>query len=787
MKHYLQLIPISAKVHRRQHRMTLICIALSVFLVTAIFGMADMEVRSQTIQALHEYGNWHIRISNITSEEAGLIAARPQVTAMSWYDVVNYRLDEGYEVAGWQAAICGMEPSLLTDIMSSAKILEGTYPTGDRELLLSENAKSALGTATGGQVDVTLPGGKSMAFTVSGFTNNTSQLMSEDAIGVFVPKSTCQSILQNATGRPPAPDSGVYYVQIDRFSNIREEITEIKNQFHLTEDQVGENVKLLGVQGQSGSSYIMMLYLVAFILFLLVMAAGILMIAGSLNSNVAQRTQFFGMMRCLGASRKQIIRFVRLEALSWCRLAIPIGIGAGLVIVWILCAILRFLSPLYFKGLPVFGVSLIGIISGILVGLLTVYIASGSPAKRAARVSPLTAASGGASQAKPAKKAVRTRFLRVETALGVHHAKASRKNFILMTSSFALSIILFLAFSPLVDFMTHAIRPIKPYTPDISIISPDNTQSVDPSLSHRLAQQEGVKRVYGRMFAYDIPATVDGQDIRINLISYEEHQFDWAKDTVVSGSLEPLKTTEHTVLSVFDSSSPLAAGSSITLELNGRAAQISVAGVLSTCPFTQEAGIENVICTEDTFRRLTGSDGYTILDLQLDRNAADSDITAIRKLAGPDVTFSDQRAGNAEGRGSYWAMALFIYGFLAVIALITVFNIINSIAMSVSARIRQYGALRAIGMSDRQLTKMVTAEAAAYAIWGSIIGCAAGLVLHKYLYETMVTAQWGKPWYLPIRALATIVLIVLFTSLAAVRGPAKRIHNMSVVDTINAR
>ena len=47
MKSYLSLIPAYAKVHRKQNRMTLLCIILSVFLVTAIFGMADMEIRSQ--------------------------------------------------------------------------------------------------------------------------------------------------------------------------------------------------------------------------------------------------------------------------------------------------------------------------------------------------------------------------------------------------------------------------------------------------------------------------------------------------------------------------------------------------------------------------------------------------------------------------------------------------------------------------------------------------------------------------------------------------------------------
>ena len=50
MKHYLDLVPISAKVHRKQSRMSIFCIVLAVFLVTTIFGMADMFVRSQIIK-----------------------------------------------------------------------------------------------------------------------------------------------------------------------------------------------------------------------------------------------------------------------------------------------------------------------------------------------------------------------------------------------------------------------------------------------------------------------------------------------------------------------------------------------------------------------------------------------------------------------------------------------------------------------------------------------------------------------------------------------------------------
>ena len=80
------------------------------------------------------------------------------------------------------------------------------------------------------------------------------------------------------------------------------------------------------------------LLLTAAVLCLLILAAGVLMISGSINSSVAQRTQFFGMMRCIGMSRKQIIRFVRLEALNWCKTAVPIGLILGILCSWGLCA-----------------------------------------------------------------------------------------------------------------------------------------------------------------------------------------------------------------------------------------------------------------------------------------------------------------------------------------------------------------------------------------------------------------------------------------------------------------
>ena len=83
---------------------------------------------------------------------------------------------------------------------------------------------------------------------------------------------------------------------------------------------------------------------------------------------------------------------------------------------------------------------------------------------------------------------------------------------------------------------------------------------------------------------------------------------------------------------------------------------------------------------------------------------------------------------NSSTIGVYYCVWLFLYGFLVLIALITIFNVINSIALSVSARTKQYGIFRAIGLSTKELSKMVSSEAWTYTLSGSIVGTILGLI-----------------------------------------------------------
>lgn len=777
MKSYLDLIPISSKVHKKQSRMTKICIILAVFLVTAIFGMADMEIRSQQLQAVKGYGNWHAMFTGIDEEAATMIAARPEVKVSGWYHYLSEKNE--YTVSGKSICLVGLEEPIFEDIFPT-KLTEGVYPTKTNEVALTENAKSGLGINVGDTILLEHPGFQPGKLSVVGFIEGTSQLLRRDSYAlIFTTEGYSSTVPQDLC-------KGQFILQLSRYCNMQKVIADIKQQYQLTDKQVAQNTVLLGMLGQSNNNYMLSLYSTAAVLFVIVLLAGVLMIASSLNSNVMQRTEFFGMMRCLGATKKQIMRFVHLEGLQWCKTAIPFGLGMGMGIVWILCALLKFLSPGYFAEMPTFGISWIGILSGILVGIITVLLAARSPAKKAALVSPLTAVSGNSNSVKPARTAANTSRFKVDLSLGIHHAKVSKKNLLLMVSSFALSIILFLCFSTAVDFMHHALKPLRPWAPDLSIISADKTCSIDSQMVKTLEDNAKVKRAYGRMLAYDVPVKVAGQAKVINLISYEEHQFVWAKESLLDGSLDEVKQKDNQVLVVFDVASTLHVGDTFSLDLGKGEKEVTVAGLLSSSPFDRAKGVETLICSEATFRQLTGITDYTIIDIQLSKHATDDDVSSIRSLADSNTQFSDLRAGNREARGADYSMTLFIYGFLVIIALITIFNIVNSVSMSVSARMKQYGAMRAIGMSDRQLVRMVTAEAVTYSVAGSVVGCILGLPLHRMLFEKIITSRWGDSWQLPLGALGIIVAIVIITSIIAVHGPAKRIHNMSIVDTINA-
>lgn len=547
------------------------------------------------------------------------------------------------------------------------------------------------------------------------------------------------------------------------------------------------------LENLAGSTMAQTLYPIAAVLTLLILIAGVLMISGSINSTVAQRTKFFGMMRCIGMSRQQIIRFVRLEALNWCKTAVPAGVALGIMAAWLLCAVLRFLVGGEFSEIPVFGISITGIVIGSVTGIAAVLLAARAPAKRAARVSPVEAVSGNEKGTGALRHGAKLCLFRVETALGIHHAVSAKKNLILMTGSFALSIMMFLSFSVLVDFVGY-LMPQYSDASDIDISDSGGADTVDSGLLDTLSGMEGVKRVYGRRTSFQVPVEISGaaegfgaaeSSGAADLISYDDFGLDCLKkdDMLKKGSdISKVYGDSGYVLTTSDADSLLRIGDKVKIG----AEELEIAGLLKYDPFSSDGlthGEVTLIMSGETFIRLTGITGYSLISVQTTGNVTEEDVEAIRAAAGEDCVFSDRRDQNTSG--TYWAFAACVYGFLFVITLVTVLNIVNGISMSVSARTKQYGAMRAVGMDGRQITKMIAAEAFTYALSGCTTGCAAGLFISKWLFDVLIAAHFAYAvWELPVNSLLVILLTVILAAVLAVWAPAGRIRKLSVTETI---
>lgn len=774
MRSYLSLVPISAKVHKRQSRMTRICIILAVFLVTSIFSMAEMWTDAETTAMRHNHGDWHIALQNVSKDEAEQIRKNSNVAVSSWYDEINTDAEQNYYIDGKNAVLYGIEESYITDIMKYPT--EGVYPQNENEVALSADAKELFSVKIGDEITLDTPVGD-VKYTISGFYEDDTEF--NDIIGgccVFMNRKTFDEI-RRLNG---VESESQFYIRFQNENGLKKTIADMMQQYNLTAENVKENTAVLGMLGASSNESVNELYPLAAACFVIILIAGVFMISSCMNSNVAQRTKFFGMMRCIGASKQQIIRFVRLEALNWCKTAIPIGCALGTVTCWILCAILRFFVKGEWVDMPLLAVSINGILCGALVGVITVFIAAHSPAKQAAMVSPAAAVSGNADMSKNVNHAAKTRFLKVETSLGIHHATGTKKNLFLMTGSFALMIVLFLAFSACLDFV-HKLLPsvTSKFTPDITIASQDDTNSLDGNLPDKIAEIEGVESAFGMMTRTAFSVEVNGNETEIDLFSHDKTLLDTFKKSVISGDISRVYEDGNYAMAVYNQDYRLSVGDKIkTGNQELEIVCVTSEGVGSV------SGAPTVVCSEKTFMRLTGECRFAMISVVLKKDVSEAAVSKIRDLVG-DCLFVDNREENSDINGSYWAFRIASYGFLAIISLITVLNITNSISMGVSARIKQYGAMRAVGMGSGQVAKMITAEAVTYAICGTAAGIILGLLLHYLIYAKIVITHFGGSWNIPFATIAIVLLLVVFSCIVAIYAPAKRIRNMAITATIN--
>ena len=770
MKSYLGLIPQYERVHRKNNRISILCIMLSVCLVMAIFSMADMAMRSQKNYFIKTGGEYHAALHDVEAETAELVSARVDVALSGWV----YQGSTGM-LSGKTVSFVGADEKTM-ESLTEMDMTDGVYPSLPDEALLNESAMEQLDLSIGDNMTVTVPDGSQKQYRITGTLADMGSMLKADICGMALSEDGFLAIADEN-----AADGTTYRIQFKDGAHIQETIKEIKAQFGLSDGQISENTALLGLMGQSESNIMQALYLIAAILVFLVLIAGTVMISASFNTNVLERTQFYGLLRCLGASRTQVKHFVILQGIKKSAKGVPIGLLVGQIVTWAACLLLRSISGDRFSEVPLFEFSIVGILAGVVVGFLIVLLASLSPAKKASRVSPVTAISGS-TQLTQNKRAANTKLFHVETGMGVFHALSGKKNLFLMTCSFAISIMLFLSFQVMVVFLDQGMPALAPWAGDVSVTV---AAGLEPSVIKEIAGMEGVKRAFGRMEYSELSVSSDTESGTATLVSYEENQFKWAEEELNEGDTKSVQGGTGDVLVTYRDGMQWKAGDTVTLHTPLGEKQVRIAGILSSTNASSEAGsLGYIICSEQLFTESIGMAGYTAVDIQLAGSGSDETVSAIRSLFPPDSSIADKRLSNSESQSSYYTGAVFIYGFLLIIALITVFNIFNSMNASVAARTRQYGVMRSIGMGAGQLYRMIAAEAATYAVLGCVTGCVLGLPLNKMMFQFLIAGKWGASWQLPAVSLLLIVVLCFGSAALAIRRPIRKIGKLSIVDTI---
>lgn len=773
MKNYLALAPRYLKVHSKKMHLLILSVAMSVALITGIFSMFDVFMQFEKQQIIHDYGNFHFAIEEASNKEISYIKNR--------IDVENYGkftiFPDGI-INNLPCKLAALDENFSENM--NIEVIKGKYPVKENEIMLEEwVAKNVnFNLDIGDSLEIFL-GDKREEVVVSGIYNDLGNTKAEGIPGIFLSTSAIKKF---------TPEKNLYLVQFKEKVNINKSIFKIKEGLNFQDDRVHLNDRLIAVIGQSRDKSVIGLYTVGAVLFAIVLLASVVMMYNTFNISVMERIRQFGLLRCVGASSRQIRKLVKREGLTLAIKAIPLGLLAGILMTFLCSAILKFYNNSYFGDIPLFSISLIGISMGTVIGFLTVVIASFIPAHKAGKISPLNAVKGNDNLKiiKSKKKGFLTRIFPVEIALGINNAFLKKKTLFWMSCSIAISIIIFLGFNVFVDFMHSSLKTTKPYTPDISLVS---EKGIDQNLLNKISKVEGVKKVYGRMFGY-----VDAPQ-KSWLISYDQNQLKWAKPDLISGELSKDKMNKKNGVIVVDrnlhhgiqtENTNFNVGDKVYINTPLGIKEMTVLGVLNSVPFNNnEVTSATFITTEELFTSLTGKSHFDILDIQLEDKHDEKVVEEIKSNIDKSISFQDQRQQNAEINQTFFTMAVFIYGFVGVIALISILNVINTMNTSVANKIRYLGVVRAVGMSGRQLKKMLLSEALTYVLFGCFFGSSLGIMLHKYLIENGFT-NFKVVWHFPLAETILIVSVTLFSTILSIRGPLKRIKAKGISEVINS-
>jgi putative ABC transport system permease protein len=582
-----------------------------------------------------------------------------------------------------------------------------------------------------------------------------------------------------------------------------------------------------------------------FFQMILLAFAGIAMVVAAFSIHntfsilVAQRTRESALMRAVGASRRQVIGSVVVEALAVGVLATAIGFAAGIGIAGLLQAAMQ-------SGLDLPGQDLVigsgAVVAGAIIGIGTTLVASVGPALRASRVAPLAAlrdvavdrsaasvwraivgvlvAGAGAVTLFMATSTPEDAMARaglgslallvgavvlgpvvarpasgllgaVPAALRGVTGRLARRNAMRNPRRTAASASALMVGTAVVGLFTTFAASLEASLEDVVdenfagdlIIVPDgfSGSQLSPELAPAIGALPDVDAAVGTAFA---PAVHDGDTVEIAATDVSDLSavFDVG---VSSGSLAGFTDSDVAISEEFADDNDLALGATVPMSwVDGTTTSHTVSAV-----YHDRMTFGDIIVTAGALAEHVAQDDVTVVLVDVadgaDVGAAKAAIGAVTAQFGaPDPQDRDEYLDTVGE--DIDQMLFFVYCMLGVAVIIALMGIANTLALSIHDRRRELGLLRAVGQGRAQVRSTVRWESVIVALFGTVGGIALGSVLGWGLVRALKAQEGFGTFALPLAPLAVVLGLAAIAGVAAAIRPARRAAKSDILAAITA-
>lgn len=791
----------------------IILTTLLLFVIPSI-GKDMVEVNFAVINKI--YPTWHALYRNVDESTVMKLAAHHDVKTYGLRSDAGYMNLEDATVSMMYMDRTGME-------LYKVKLKEGQLPQKENDIVVSKGILEALGQNGKIGDTITVPYHilkddgldytKEKDFRICGFLADNESSKEQKQY---------TSLVSEAFLKAEIPVEQVKYrflLQVNgqkgnTTADYTETIQNIARQFGISEDDMNINKEYLAANYVDPATIPVIVGIM-----LIVVLAGIITIYSVYYVSMNQRVREFGKLKAIGATKRQLRQIVLREGMGVALFAIPIGLLIGTVAVKVV--LLQFVehakdsNVLITEAYKVVAKGEVQLyywwiyLLAIAVTLCTVYLSLMKPMRMAAKVSEIEAMryQGGSKRQKSSRKGYQ--FLNIGRLTKRNLAENKKKSTITIVSMAVTGIFVMMVATVLscANPMESAkssivgqyeISPIvesgNKEHPEYEWAEVQKNNPLNEGLKQQIEELDGVERV-DVFTALKVSGGPFEEKIGTEFINgVPEEYAEELKKGITEGNVtyEELKSGDKVILdrALLHWYPDIKVGDKLKLNIHDgdntfqKEIEVAAIGEYGT-------GLTNYNClimAKEGAEKLTINNSSSYFQV-----IADKDYDEALEASLQAIVDGSGRLQMRTWKNEYdtWENAIQMtrgacYAFIIILAAISIMNLINTMINSVHVRKKELGMMQAIGMSDRQLMKMLQLEGIFYTVGTLIIsigvGSLAGYPLFLYAKRTGMFDI--STYHYPVTAAIIIILTLFVIQMLLAIFIAKSVRKDSLIERI---